>query len=216
MTPMDDPTPQPDRPADLVCPWCSTIVTPETEKCPNCGAVLIGDEEPVLPGVTAVDEKVVRGETRPVERNRLLSWISGEYAEEEATEALSQAIAPPDPEVKREIRRLEIEAEVANLTAEVQARRVEAVADVIDEGDPDEAQAAVAALEAVEADDDAEVEAVVAGLEAVDAEEAAAVEAAEAEAAAGSEPGASSDDVVAADAAPAGDGAPSADEGKPG
>ncbi len=215
---MDDPTPQPDRPADLVCSWCSTIVTPETEKCPNCGAVLIGDEEPVLPGVTAVDEKVVRGETRPVERNRLLSWISGEYAEEEATEALSQAIAPPDPEVKREIRRLEIEAEVANLTAEVQARRVEAVADVIDEGDPEEAQAAVAALEAVEADDEAEVEAVVAGLEAADAAEAAAdaeAEAAEAAEGAGSDPDTTSDPALATDAPPAGDDAPSTDEGKP-
>jgi hypothetical protein len=160
MTPMDDPTPQPDRPSSLVCPWCSTSVTPETETCPTCGAVLKGDEEPVLPGITAVDEKVVRGETRPQDRNRLLSWISGEYADESTTEAEAQAIAPPDPEVLREIRRLEIEAEIANLTAEVQARRVEAVVDVIDEGDPAAAEAAVAALEVVEAQDAAEIEAV--------------------------------------------------------
>jgi hypothetical protein len=160
MTPMDDPTPQPDRPSSLVCPWCSTSVTPETETCPTCGAVLKGDEEPVLPGITAVDEKVVRGETRPQDRNRLLSWISGEYADESTTAAEAQAIAPPDPEVLREIRRLEIEAEIANLTAEVQARRVEAVVDVIDEGDPAAAEAAVAALEVVEAQDAEEIEAV--------------------------------------------------------
>src|SRR5262245_47721134 len=120
MRPMDDPTPQPDRPTSSICPWCSTSVTPETETCPTCGAVLIGDEESVLPGVTAVDDKVRRGETRPQERNRLLSWISGEYAEETTAVADSQAIAPPDPEVQREIRRLELEAEIANLTAEVQ------------------------------------------------------------------------------------------------
>jgi hypothetical protein len=154
MTPMDDPTPQPDRPtSSTACPWCSTSVTPETESCPSCGAVLIGDEDSVLPGVTAVDDKVRRGETRTQERSRLLSWISGEYSEEAAAVADSQAIAPPDPEVQREIRRLQLEAEIANLTAEVQARRVEAVADVIDEGDPALAEAAVAALEAAEAQD---------------------------------------------------------------
>lgn len=162
---MDDPTPQPDRPSALVCPWCSTSVTPETETCPNCGAVLIGDEESVVPGITAVDEKVVRGETRPQDRSRLLSWISGEYADETTTVADSQAIAPPDPEVLREIRRLEIEAEIANLTAEVQARRVEAVADVIDDGDPAAAEAAVAALETVEAQDAEEIEAVRTGVQ---------------------------------------------------
>jgi hypothetical protein len=160
MTPMDDPTPQPDRPGSLVCPWCSTSVTPQTETCPTCGAVLIGDEESVVPGITAVDEKVVRGETRPQDRNRLLSWISGEYADESTTEADAQAIAPPDPAVQREIRRLELEAEIANLTAEVQARRVEAVVDVIDDGDPAAAEAAVAALEVAEAQDAEEIDVV--------------------------------------------------------
>ena len=150
---MDDPTPQPDRPGLTACPWCSTSVTLETESCPSCGAVLIGDEDSVLPGVTAVDDKVRRGETRPQERSRLVSWISGEYAEETPTVVDPQAIAPPDPEVQREIRRLELEAEIANLTAEVQARRVEAVVQVIDEGDPAAAEAAVAALEAAEAAD---------------------------------------------------------------
>jgi hypothetical protein len=165
MTPMDDRTPQPDRPSSLICPWCSTAVTPETETCPSCGAVLIGDEESVVPGITAVDEKLVRGETRPQDRNRLLSWISGEYTDETTTEAEAQAIAPPDPAVQREIRRLQLEAEIANLTAEVQARRVEAVVDVIDEGDPAATEAAVAALEAAEAQDAEEIEVVRTGIE---------------------------------------------------
>jgi hypothetical protein len=165
MTRMDDPTPQPDRPGSLVCPWCSTSVTAETETCPTCGAVLIGDEDSVVPGITAVDDKVVRGETRPQDRNRLLSWISGEYADESTTEANAQAIAPPDPAVQREIRRLQLEAEIANLTAEVQARRVEAVVDVIDEGDPAAAEAAVAALEVVEAEDAEEIEVVRSAIE---------------------------------------------------
>ncbi len=126
---MVDSTPPPDRTDPTVCPWCSASVTPETETCPSCGAVLLSDGEPVLPGVTAVDDKVLRGETRPQPRSRLLSWISGEYPDEEATPDDAQAIAPPDPEVQREIRRLAIEAEVANLTAEVEARRIEAAVD---------------------------------------------------------------------------------------
>jgi hypothetical protein len=116
-----------DRPDGTVCPWCSATVTPETVTCPSCGAVLITDEEPNLPGVTAIDDKVMRGE-RPPQRNRLLSWISGEYQEAEVvTTTDAQAIAPPDAEVQREIRRLEFEAEVANLQAEADALQSEAV-----------------------------------------------------------------------------------------
>jgi hypothetical protein len=159
MTVMDDPTPQPDRPTAMVCPWCSTSVTPETVNCPTCGAALKGDEETVLPGVTAVDDKVLRGETKPQQRSRLLSWISGEYDEEAvAAKADPAAIAPPDPAVQREIRRLELEAEVANLQAEVEARRIEAVVDELDEtGDRADAEAMVQAVVADDAAVDAEV-----------------------------------------------------------
>lgn len=123
---MSEPTPPTDRPDPSACPWCSATVTPETVTCPSCNAVLITDEEPNLPGVTAVDAKVMRGE-KPPQRSRLLSWISGEYPEEAPTETHSQAIAPPDPEVQREIRRLEHEAEAASLQAEADALLSEAV-----------------------------------------------------------------------------------------
>jgi hypothetical protein len=158
MTAMSDPTPEPDRPDALICPWCSTRVTPETATCPTCGAVLKGDEDTILPGVTAVDDKVLRGETKPQPRSRLLSWISGEYDEPAGTKADPGAIAPPDPEVQREIRRLELEAEVANLQAEVEARRIEAVVDHLDEtGDATDAEEMVAAVVADDAAVDAEV-----------------------------------------------------------
>lgn len=151
---MDGPTPQPDRPPLTACPWCSTSVTPETATCPSCGAILLGDEETVLPGVTAVDDKVLRGETaRPQQRSRLLSWISGEYDEAPPTEVDAQAIAPPDPEVQREIRRLELEAEVASLQAELEARRLDAMIGELDDG-ADEADVAEA-VEAIAADTDA-------------------------------------------------------------
>jgi len=123
---MSEPTPPTDRPDPTVCPWCSASVTAETVSCGSCGAVLITEEEPNLPGVTAVDAKVMRGE-RPPQRNRLLSWISGEYPEEAPIETDAHAIAPPDPEVQREIRRLEVEAETASLQAEADALLSEAV-----------------------------------------------------------------------------------------
>jgi hypothetical protein len=118
-----------DRPAELACPWCSASVTPETAVCPSCRAILISGEERDLPGVTAVDQAVVRHEKKPVapSRNRLLSWISGDYLEDVPHMSDTHALAPPDPDVQLEILRLELEAEVANLQAEADANFAEAV-----------------------------------------------------------------------------------------
>ena len=68
--------------------------------------------------MTAVDPTIARGERKSAGRSRLFSWISREYTEESATEKDAAALAPPDPNVQREIRRLALEAEVANLQAE--------------------------------------------------------------------------------------------------
>jgi hypothetical protein len=99
-------------------------------ECPSCGANLVPDGEPNVPGVTAVDAaSIIRSKSAPQPRSRLLSWISGEYATDLPSKAEAQAIAPPDIEVRREILRLELEAEVANLQAEADAIRSEAVAE---------------------------------------------------------------------------------------
>jgi hypothetical protein len=127
---MVDSTLPADRSIDPVCPWCSAVVTPETALCPSCAAILISDEERELPGVTAVDLGVLRGEKKAPGRSRLLSWISGEYPDDEKpSDATSAALAPPDLAVQREILRLELEAEVANLQAEADALRSEALAE---------------------------------------------------------------------------------------
>lgn len=123
---MADPTPTTPL-TGTICPWCSAAVTAETVTCPSCAAVLISDEEQDLPGVTAIDAKILRGEKAPPPRNRLLSWISGDYPDQTPSPADSQAVAPPDPAVQREIRRLEYEAEVASLQAEADAILSEAV-----------------------------------------------------------------------------------------
>ena len=116
-----------DQAPGAVCPWCSAALPPNATTCPSCGASLTSAVEPDVPGLTAVDAKAAR--EKPRSRNRLLSWISGEYPEQAPAEAETSAIAPPDPEVQREILKLEIEAEVANLQAEADAMVSDAVAE---------------------------------------------------------------------------------------
>lgn len=113
-----------------ICSWCSAEVMVGATECPSCGANLVPDGEPNVPGVTAVDAaSIIRSRTTSQPRNRLLSWISGEYAPEVPSQTEAQAIAPPALEVRREILRLELEAEVAHLQAEADALRAEAAAE---------------------------------------------------------------------------------------
>ena len=143
-----------------VCPWCSAESTPDAIACPSCGANLVADGDPNVPGVTAIDAaSLVRSRTAPQPRSRLLSWISGEYQSDTPSQSEAQAIAPPDDEVRREILRLELEAQVANLQAEADAIRAEAAAegrtiDLPEAAAPDDEEAteepeATAAAEAV-------------------------------------------------------------------
>ncbi len=62
-------------------------------------------------------------------RNRLLSWISGDYPEEAPSPDEAKALEPPDPAVKREMLRLELEGEVASLKAQADALVAEAAAE---------------------------------------------------------------------------------------
>jgi hypothetical protein len=125
---MADQTLSADSPSESVCPWCSAALVQGSPTCASCGAILEGEEDQDVPGLTAVDTAVLRGEKKPASRNRLLSWISGDYNPDDApTPSEAQALAPPDPEVQREIIRLELEAEVANLQAEADSLLSEAV-----------------------------------------------------------------------------------------
>jgi len=116
--------------ADRTCPWCSANYTGDPEICPSCGAQLSLDPatDSALPGLTAIDAAaIVRAKTAvPRQRNRLLSWISGDYPDDVQSSSEAGALAPPDLEVRREMLRLELEAEVANLQAEADALMSEA------------------------------------------------------------------------------------------
>jgi hypothetical protein len=145
------------------CPWCSAVLpSTDLEICPSCKATLTSTAEAALPGVTAIDhEAILRAGREPVRppRSRLFSWISGEYVEEAAAPGDPQAIAPPDLEVRREILRLEIEAELADRQAEADSIMADAAVEgrplpgLDSESGPDDAEPAGAVDEGAEAAD---------------------------------------------------------------
>ncbi len=124
---MADQTLSADQPSESTCPWCSAPRVPDSPTCGSCGAILESDDDREVPGLTAVDHAALRSENKPAGRSRLLSWISGEYPDEAPSPSEAQALAPPDPDVQREMTRLALEAEVANLQAEADSLLSEAV-----------------------------------------------------------------------------------------
>lgn len=127
---MVDDTPSAVESADRTCPWCSATYTGDPEMCPSCGAALSLDPttDASLPGLTAIDAAAIVRAKTPVARprNRFLSWISGDYPDDQPSVTEAGALAPPDNAVRREMLRLELEAEVANLQAEADALMAEA------------------------------------------------------------------------------------------
>jgi len=139
------------EPEASVCPWCSATYTGDPETCPSCGAALAVDPttDSALPGLTAIDAAAIVRAKTPVARprSRLLSWISGEYPDETSSATDAGALAPPEPEVRREMLRLALEAEVANLQAETDALIAEATVEGrAPEASPEDAAAADAVV----------------------------------------------------------------------
>jgi hypothetical protein len=137
------------------CTWCSAELPSDHETiCPSCGATLLGDGEKQVPGLTAIDAEAILRNARAAKakpRSRLLSWISGDYeADDAASRAAPGSLAPPPAAVRREMLRLELEAQVANAQAEVESM----AADAAIEGD-----AAVGVADSSEATDAAATDA---------------------------------------------------------
>jgi hypothetical protein len=130
---MVDDTMSADGSAGSVCPWCSAAYSAEPDTCPSCGAALAVDPnaDPALPGLTAIDAAAIARSKVPAarSRNRLLSWISGDYPDDAGTAADVGALAPPPLEVRQEMLRLAMQAELASLQAEVDALASEAAAE---------------------------------------------------------------------------------------
>jgi hypothetical protein len=120
------------------CPWCSAVLPADAgDTCPACHATLASTGEPNVPGVTALDvEKIALRRSGPPKKSRLMSWISGEVDYEGARGPLATpaSLAPPALEVRQEMIRLELEAHMANLTAEAEALAAEEAIEASERG----------------------------------------------------------------------------------
>jgi hypothetical protein len=116
------------------CPWCSALLTdPGAEQCPTCGAILVPapDAPGEIRGVTTLDPEAIlraRSEMNRPRNNRLLSFITGETEVEADVEASATSLARPGDAVRRELLRLQFEAEAADLQAESVALKADELA----------------------------------------------------------------------------------------
>jgi len=143
----------------VVCPWCSApLAAADTITCSTCGAKIQGEGDQALPGLTAIDPLAVIEAARAPQRSRsrLVAWITGDESEEQAKEPASpEALAPPPPEVRREILRLRMEAELSQLSAEAEALVSDEAVAADEAGDKARAEAAVAAVVGADSTTDA-------------------------------------------------------------
>ena len=140
------------------CNWCSAVLPSDHETvCPSCGATLLEDGDTAgVPGLTAIDAEAILRNARAAKakpRSRLLGWISGDYEDEAVGAAAAPgSLAPPSADVRREMLRLELEAQVANAQAEVEAMAADAA---VEEGRslaPGDVDEDVVDVEAADAD----------------------------------------------------------------
>ena len=119
------------------CPWCSApLASLDLATCPSCGAQLNAPSEADVPGVTTIDVAALAWKAgAPPRRNRLLSWISGDDDSVPDTSGASpSAVEPPSMAVRREMLRLELEAEGINVPHDAEPSAAEEAAAVA-EGD---------------------------------------------------------------------------------
>lgn len=111
-------------PAGPHCPWCSAAL-PGTDLavCPACGAQLNSSStDGEVPGVTTIDVKALAWKAGAPRRNKILSWISGEGDDPpDRSGASASAVEPPSLAVRREMLRLELEAEGITVPDELMA-----------------------------------------------------------------------------------------------
>ena len=108
-----------------ICPWCSAALpAADAAVCPSCERISSTPPTSTSPGVTAVDPALLAAAAAPRKVKRTFgSLLVGNDDEiPPPSEAEMPALARPDADVRREILRLELEARLASLKAEVAAR----------------------------------------------------------------------------------------------
>lgn len=110
------------------CPWCSAPVAgPDDVTCSACGATLKGDAAIEVPGVTAIDSLHASRAVAPRKVHRTFGalFVGGDDGIPPPSQAELPALAMPDADVRREMLRLRLDAELADLTARVEAMAAE-------------------------------------------------------------------------------------------
>lgn len=113
------------------CPWCSVLLPePGVEQCPACGAALtaVPNSPAEIKGVTTLDTEAIlraRSEVSKPRYNRLMSFITGEVPVDTSTPAAAEVFAPPPEDVRREMMRLQADAQRADLVAETVALKAD-------------------------------------------------------------------------------------------
>lgn len=116
------------------CPWCSaSLPDPSVEQCPSCKATLVGaaGADADIKGVTTLDTEAILRARSAISRPRsgILSFITGDIASDsDGGPAAAESLAPPDAAVRREMYRLQLEAERADLEAETVALKADVLA----------------------------------------------------------------------------------------
>ncbi len=113
------------KPTPSRCPWCSEVLPAETaDRCPHCHANLVSGADARLPGLTEVEAPETAKARRldSPRRSKLLSWISGEIDDTQGPTAgastAPDAVALPPRDVRREMLRLQLEAEGISVAAD--------------------------------------------------------------------------------------------------
>jgi hypothetical protein len=104
------------------------LASADLTTCPSCAAQLNSPSETDVPGVTTIDVAALAWKAgAPPRRNRLLSWISGDddSPPPDTTGASSAAVEPPSLAVRREMLRLELEAEGISLPHDAEPSEAE-------------------------------------------------------------------------------------------
>jgi len=116
------------------CPWCSAeLPDASAEQCPSCGAMLVAapDIPGEIKGVTTLDTEAIlraRSEVSRPRSNRLISFITGEAPADTGEVANPASLARPADAVRREMLRLQFQAEAADLQAETVALKADELA----------------------------------------------------------------------------------------
>jgi hypothetical protein len=122
-----------------ICPWCSAVLpAPDAAVCPSCEARLVEEREVEIPGVTSVYPELIAAAAAPrrVKRTFGSLFVGEDNSVPPPSEAELPALAPPDADVRREMLRLELDARLAALQAEVKSLESETGAGISPRDEP--------------------------------------------------------------------------------